>query len=70
MDIDSLRINKFCELTGWTEKSVRCMIEKGTWIDGREYTRMPNRRIVISIKGYETWINHNKKAVPRTLQLR
>lgn len=70
MDIDSIRIKKFCEETGWSEKAVRCMIEKGVWIDGREYTRMPNRRIIISIKGYEAWVSHNKKTVPRTLQHR
>lgn len=70
MDIDSLRLDKFCAATGWTDKAIRRMIEKGEWIDGREYSRTPSNRILISITGYEAWVSHYRKAVPRTLQYR
>ena len=69
MSADLLRIKKFCDETGWSEKSIRRMIEKGVWINGREYVRMDNRRILVSVRGYEAWVNHDRKAVPRTLRL-
>jgi len=64
MDLDSLRIKKFCELTGWTEDAVRHLINDGVWVNGREYTKISDRRLVISIKGYESWINKNKPVIP------
>jgi len=64
MDIDSLRIKKFCDLTGWTEAAIRHMINDGVWMDGKEYFKITERRIVISIKGYEAWIQKNKPVTP------
>lgn len=70
MDIDSLKIKKFCELSGWTEASVRHMINDGVWMDGREYIRMPNKCLFISIKGYEAWISHYKQKIPHAFRYR
>lgn len=64
MDIDSVRIKKFCEMTGWTEEAVRHLINDGDWINGREYIKISSRRLVISIAGYEAWIKKNKPVVP------
>ncbi len=68
MDIDSLKIKKFCELSGWTESAVRHMINKGLWTDGLEYVRMPNKCLYVSIKGYEGWINRNRRKVPASFR--
>ncbi len=64
MDIDSLRIKKFCDMTGWTEKAVNHMISDGVWLDGKEYTRLKNKRLLISIKGYEDWVSNQKQKIP------
>jgi len=64
MDIDSLRIKKFCELTGWTESAVQTKISRGVWLNGREYVKALDGNIVISIQGYEAWIAKNKPKLP------
>lgn len=66
MDIDSLRIKKFAELTGWTEGAVRMRIHRGEWMEGREFVRV-NGAILISIKGYESWVEKNREHVPACL---
>jgi len=68
MEIDSLRPKRFCEVTGWTEKAIQHMIANGTWLDGREYTRMDNRRILISVKGYENWVSKSRKRLPHSMK--
>jgi len=64
MEIDSLRIKKFCELTGWTVEAVKMKIKRGVWLNGREYIKAIDGNIVISITGYEAWIAKNKPKVP------
>ena len=66
MEIDSLRIKKFCELTGWSEKAVRTRMSRGEWLDGREYTKI-NGTILISIMGYESWVKKSRKSIPACL---
>jgi len=67
VQIDSLRIKKFCELTGWTENAIRQRIQRGDWIDGLEYTRI-NKTVLISVKGYESWVEKNREHVPACLK--
>ncbi len=64
MDIDSLRIVKFCELTGWTKKAVEGKIYKGQWLEGKEYSKAPDGSLVVSIVGYEQWIKKSKAKIP------
>lgn len=57
--INYIRIQKFCELTGWSKSWVDRRIgarDELKWVAGREYFQLPNGRIVISIKGYEAWV--------------
>jgi len=70
MNIDSLRIKKFCEMTGWTEDAVRHLINDGVWMEGREYTRMPNKRLLVSIEGYEAWVGKSRKKIPAAFKNR
>lgn len=55
MSIDHITIDAFCELTKYTPKAVERKIQDGVWLEGHEYVRAPDRRILISIKGYEKW---------------
>jgi hypothetical protein len=68
MDIDSLKVKKFCELTGWTPKAIEIKISRGVWINGREYIKAPDGNIVISIKGYESWIARSKPKLPHSFR--
>lgn len=64
MDIDKVKIKKFCSLTGETEAAVRHFINDGVWLDGREYIRLPNGRLWISISGFEQSIEKHRKKIP------
>lgn len=41
-------------LTGYTPKAIRAKIEKGEWLEGRQYVRRDGR-VLIDLRGYETW---------------
>lgn len=43
-------------ITGFTEKAIRRKIQEGVWLEGREYRKGPDGRILISIKGYTSWV--------------
>jgi hypothetical protein len=49
-------INKFCWLTGYTDKAVRGKIFEGVWVEGREYRRGPDGRIQIHMPSYYKWV--------------
>ena len=51
-----IRIKKFVELTGYTEAAVQAKINKGIWIEGREYRRAPDGAILVDMEGYERWV--------------
>ena len=51
-----VRLPRFSELTGYTQKAVRRKIEEGVWIEGREYRRAPDGHIIIDMVGFEKWV--------------
>jgi predicted HNH restriction endonuclease len=51
-----VRINKFVELTGYTDKAVRCKIAEGVWLEGRLWRRAPDGAILVDMVGYERWV--------------
>lgn len=53
--IDHITIDAFCERTGYTRKAVERKIQDGVWLQGHEYVRAPDGRVLISIKGYHKW---------------
>lgn len=55
-------IPKFCELTGYSVKAVEKKIEKGVWLEGREFHRAPDGRLVIDIEGYNRWVRGEREA--------
>lgn len=50
-----VRIAKFCQETGYTDRAVETKIHKGVWIEGREYVRAPDNNILIDMEGYNRW---------------
>lgn len=68
MDIDSIKVKKFCELTGYTPAAIHLKISRGVWLNGREYTKAPDGNILVSIKGYEDWINKSREKIPACMK--
>jgi len=56
-------VNKFSELTGYTDGAVRGKISGGTWIEGVEYNRAPDGGILINMEAYDTWVQGQSHAV-------
>lgn len=42
--------------TGLTRKAIERKIERGDWLQGREYHRGPDGRIYVDMAGYERWV--------------
>lgn len=51
-----VRVKKFAELTGYTEKAIYHKIENGTWLQGRHYRRAPDGHICIDMEGFYRWV--------------
>ncbi len=48
-------IRKAVELTGYSEDAIRTKKARGEWLEGREWVRSPDGRILIDLEGYERW---------------
>ncbi len=55
-----VRISKFVELTGYTDKAVRCKIAEGVWIEGKQWRRAPDGAILVDMVGYERWVEGDR----------
>lgn len=51
-----VRIRKFAEVTGYTERAVYMKIARGVWLAGQEYRRAPDGNICIDMEGYTRWV--------------
>ena len=47
-------------MTGLTRKAMERKIERGDWLQGREYHRAPDGRIFVDMPGYERWVTGEK----------
>lgn len=56
LDVRYVRLPRFEQLTGYTQKAVRRKIEAGVWLEGREYRRAPDGRIMVDLEGYKKWV--------------
>jgi hypothetical protein len=48
-------IELFARISGYSEKAIRRKIERGVWLQGREFVRAPDGHVLISTKGYAQW---------------
>lgn len=51
-----LQIRLFCSITGYSEKAIRRKIEDGKWLEGREWKKAPDGHVLISMRGYQQWV--------------
>lgn len=54
------RIPLFCQETGYSEKAVTRKIEDGVWVEGREYVRAPDGRLLIDMDGFNRWARQSQ----------
>jgi hypothetical protein len=47
-------------LTGYSAKAIRRKIECGVWLEGREFRKAPDGHVLISIKGYQQWVERGR----------
>lgn len=50
-----ITIDKFATLSGYTAGAIRAKVKEGVWVEGQEYIRAPDNRVLVSIGGYEQW---------------
>jgi hypothetical protein len=44
------------QITGYTVKAMQRKIERGDWFEGKVWVRAPDGHILISIEGFEKWV--------------
>jgi hypothetical protein len=57
---DYVTVSLASQRTGYTAKAIRRKIESGVWVEGREYRRAPDGHILISLKGYQQWVEQGQ----------
>jgi len=57
-----IRLPLFERMTGYTQKAVRRKIEEGHWVEGVQYMRAPDGHILVDMKGYEQWVESQRRA--------
>jgi hypothetical protein len=61
-------IQKFASESGYTEKAIRSKIDAGVWIEGKEYRRGPDGRVLIDVEGYSRWVEARARSAFARLQ--
>jgi hypothetical protein len=51
-----LTVRKFSSESGYTEAAIRSKIADGTWIEDRVWRRAPDKRILIDVEGFASWV--------------
>jgi hypothetical protein len=57
---DYVTIPVAASMTGYSPKAIRRKIESGVWLEGREFRRAPDGHVLISVKGYELWVERGR----------
>jgi hypothetical protein len=57
---DYVTISVAAAMTGYSAKAIRRKIESGVWLEGREFRRAPDSHVLISVKGYESWVKRGR----------
>lgn len=47
--------------TGYTVKAIENKIARGIWIEGRQFRRAPDGRVLVDMKGYELWVEGQRE---------
>lgn len=50
-------------LTGYTVDAIETKIARGVWVEGREWKRAPDGRVLVDMRGFERWAEGQSAAV-------
>jgi hypothetical protein len=75
MGVNYQTIRKFSQDSGYSEDAIRAKINRGVWRESEVWTYAPDGRVLISVRGYEAWVesqqrNMSESASPRRHRLR
>lgn len=62
MTIKYITISKFSELSGYSEDAIRSKIKRGDWPHGYVFIKAEDERILISLEGFNAWVEGKLKA--------
>ena len=48
-------------ITGYSAKAIEGKIERGDWVEGREWIKAPDGRRLISTKGFAKWVESGRR---------
>lgn len=51
-----VKLELFAEFTGYSVKALNQKIDKGVWMEGREFKRAPDGHRLIDIERFEKWV--------------
>lgn len=51
-----IKLNRFCELTGYTSDAVYAKMKKGVWLEGAFWKKGPDGHIFINTEEYQRWV--------------
>lgn len=51
-----VRLKRFAELTGYSEKAVYEKIRTGAWVQGRQFKRAPDGHILVDLQEFDKWV--------------
>jgi hypothetical protein len=59
-------VKRFCELSGYSVDAVDQKRASGVWLRDQVWKKAPDNRILISIRGYEEWVE-GRASVPQRI---
>lgn len=62
-DAQFVVIKKAADLTGYSVAAIQTKIHRGIWLEGHEYIRAPDGRVLIDMHGYRRWVAGQRRAV-------
>ncbi len=60
--VNLVQVHKYAELSGYTAKAIRDKIYEGVWVEGRQFCKAPDGRILINIEEVEKWARKEPQA--------
>lgn len=57
-----MTIPRFAAETGYTPEAIRAKIKGGVWLEGIVWKKAPDGHVLISVKGYELWVDGQQLA--------
>jgi hypothetical protein len=53
-------IEKAAQVTGYSKRAIEAKIERGVWLKNQVWFSGPDGRRLISMKGYQQWVEQGK----------